>query len=385
MKKVFAKLTFAAAALTLVSCNSNKFKIEGNITEAKDSVIYFENVGIESTEVLDSAVLAEDGKFAFSADAKDAPDFYRLRIAEKIINLSIDSTETVKVSASYPNMSYGYSVEGSYNCEKIKELSIKQNELQNIVAKIFNDPSLSYNVSGDSANKVVNQYKESIKKEYIYKEPMKAYAYYALFQTIGNRPIFNPVYGKEDVKAFSAVATSWDMYYPKSVRGENLRNITLEGIKNDRIVRNQMQQAQFEYQQAQQIDPTALTMIDNNGNQRTLSDLKGKVVMLDFHLFGHEKSAERIMLLRELYNKYHDRGFEIYQIALDTNAHFWKTQTEALPWINVRAEDEEQVTELQNLYNVRVIPTYFLIDKNGIIQKRDIQIKDINVAINSML
>ena len=385
MKKVLANIALAAAALSVVSCNSNKFKIEGNITDAQDSVLYFENVGIEKTEVLDSAVLSKDGSFAFSADAVNSPEFYRLRIAKSIINLSVDSTETIKVNASYPTMNNGYTVEGSYNCEKIKELSVMQNELYGVLSKILNDPTLNYEVSGDSANKVINEYKEKIRKEYIYKEPMKAYAYFALFQSIGSRPIFNPVYGKEDIRAFSAVATSWDMYYPNSVRSENLHNIALEGIKNNRIVRNDYIQAQNEYQQAETADPTQITLMDNHGNPRSLSDLKGKVVMLDFHLFAHEKSAQRIMMIRELYEKYHDRGFEIYQIAFDGNAHFWKTQTEALPWVSVRAENEDQVADVQARFNVSVIPAYFIIDRNGVIQKRDTQIKDIDKTINSLL
>lgn len=385
MKKVFANLAIAAAALATVSCNSNKFKIEGNITEAQDSILYFENVGIEKTEVLDSAVLSKDGSFAFSAEAKDSPEFYRLRIAGNIINLSVDSTETIKVTAAYPEMSNGYTVEGSDNCVKIKELSLMQSKLYGALSKILNDPTLSYEVSGDSANKVINEYKDKVRTEYIYKEPMKAYAYFALFQNVGFRPIFNPVYGKEDIRAFSAVATSWDMYYPKSVRSENLHNIAMEGIKNSRIVRNDYIQAQNEYQQAQTADPTQITLMDNHGNPQTLSDLKGKVVMLDFHLFSHEKSAQRIMMIRELYNKYHDRGFEIYQIAFDNNAHFWKTQTEALPWISVRAENDAQVSDVQTRFNVSVIPAYFIIDRNGIIQKRDAQIKDIDQTINSML
>ena len=385
MKKVLARLTFAAAALTFMSCGGNQFKIEGNITDAKDRVIYLENVGIEGTEVLDSIVLTEEGGFAFAENATDDPEFYRLRIEGNIINISIDSTETIKIKASYPTMSYDYTVEGSYNCEKIKELSVKQSRIQGVISKIFNDPTLNYQASGDSANNVINRYKAEIRRDYIYKEPMMSYAYFALFHTIGGRPIFNPAYGKNDVKAFSAVATSWDMYHPNSLRGQNLHNITLEGIKNNRIVRNDMIQAQNEYLQAQEFNPTLLTMVDNNGQQKSLSDLKGKVVMLDFHLFGHEKSTERIMQMRELYNKYHDRGFEIYQISFDTNAHFWKTQTEALPWISVRAEDDTQMSNLQSMYNIFAIPAYFIIDRNGVIQKRDLQIKDINQTINSLL
>ena len=38
---------------------------------------------------------------------------------------------------------------------------------------------------------------------------------------------------------------------------------------------------------------------------------------------------KRIMMLRELYNKYHAQGFEIYQVSLDEDEHFWKTRTAA--------------------------------------------------------
>ena len=106
--------------------------------------------------------------------------------------------------------------------------------------------------------------------------------------------------------------------------------------------------------------------------------------MLDFHLFGTEKSTQRIMLLRELYNKYHAMGFEVYQVALDENEHFWKTKTAALPWVCVR---DPQGTQSQNLlnYNVVALPTYFLIDKNGVLQKRDTQIEDLDAMVKSML
>ena len=90
------------------------------------------------------------------------------------------------------------------------------------------------------------------------------------------------------------------------------------------------------------------------------------------------------MMLRELYNKYHERGFEIYQVSVDPNEHFWKTQTAALPWINVYAAEDEQQQILTN-YNIQSIPTFFIIDKNNTLQKRDVQIKNINAEIESLL
>ena len=62
-------------ALGLASCNNNQFRIEGNITNAEDSVLYFENVGIEGISTLDSVRLSPDGAFTFRADAPEAPEF----------------------------------------------------------------------------------------------------------------------------------------------------------------------------------------------------------------------------------------------------------------------------------------------------------------------
>ena len=111
---------------------------------------------------------------------------------------------------------------------------------------------------------------------------------------------------------------------------------------------------------------------------------KGKVVLLDFHLFANRESTKRIMMLRDLYNKYHAAGLEIYQVSVDPDEHFWKTSTAGIPWICVRDEDGVQGQSLAS-YNVQSIPTFFLIDRNNTLQARDAQIKDIDAAIKSLL
>jgi len=88
--------------------------------------------------------------------------------------------------------------------------------------------------------------------------------------------------------------------------------------------------------------------------------------------------------LRELYNKYHDRGFEIYQVSLDSDEHFWKQQTAALPWTSVHDGDGLNSRNLL-LYNVSNLPEFFLIDKNNTLISRSSQIKDIDKAIEELL
>ena len=374
----------ALMAVALGSCDNKKFRVEGAITEAKDSVLYFENMSLDGPVAVDSVKLGDDGTFSFSEKSPEAPEFYRLRIAGQIINLSVDSTETVTVKAAYPVMSTGYTVEGSAECANIKELALKQIGLLNRVIAVERNPMLGVDMVRDSVTRMIEAYKQDLKMNYIYKAPMRASSYFALFQTLGNRLIFNPRESEDDIKAFAAVATSWDTYHPGSLRGKNLHNIAIEGMRNIRIVRNNRAAAQLDASKINVTNLIDISLPDNNGVTRKLTDLKGKVVMLDFHVFGAEGSTKRIMQLREIYNKYHARGFEIYQVALDPDEHFWKTQTAALPWISVRDADGVQ-SQYLTLYNVRSIPTFFLVNRDNTLDKRDAQIADLDAEIEMLL
>ncbi len=391
MKKTFTRVFSIAllvvAVLNFTACNKQKFNVNGTISEAKDSILYFENMSLNGPEVVDSVRLNADGVFHFSAKATGSPEFYRLRIAGQIINVAADSTENITIKAVFPTMSDGYEVSGSEECSKIKELALMQMRLQTQIDAIAKSPDLGVDAVEDSVAKVLDVYKNNVKLNYIFKQPMKAYAYFALFQTVilgdANVLIFNPRSSSADVKVFAAVATSWDTYYPQSLRGENLHNIAVAGMKNVRIIHNEAARSI----DADKVDVSGLIDIalrDNKGRLRRLKELKGRVVMLDFHLFAGEGSLKRIMMLRDLYNKYHAMGFEIYQVSVDPDEHFWKQQTAALPWISVRDEAGVRSSNLVS-YNVQSLPTFFLIDRNNVLQKRDAQIKDLDATLRAML
>lgn len=384
------KLNYAFVALfslLAMACSEKKFEVKGEIKEATDSLLYFENMSLEGAVVVDSVKLDANGRFSFSKDATSAPEFYRLRIANSIINVSVDSTETIEITASYPTMASGYTVKGSENCSKIKDLALQQMRLQQRVNAIVQSPLLGVKAVEDSVNKVLAVYKENIRTNFIYKEPMKAYAYFALFQAIniGNEGtlIFNPRSNSNDVKAFAAVATSWDTYYPNSERGLNLHNIAIEGMKNIRIMKTQ-NELSIDASKVDMSNSINISLTDNKGRVRNLQDLVGKVVLLDFHLFASKNSMQRIMMLRELYNKYHNSGLEIYQVSIDGDEHFWKTQTAALPWVCVRETDASQGQSLMS-YNVQNIPTFFLLKRDNSVYKRDAQVGNLDAEIASLL
>lgn len=387
IRKCFSAPALALAALAITSCTGEKFHVTGQIANAKDSLLYFENMSLNGAVTVDSVKLGPDGAFAFEGEGTDHPEFYRLRIARQIINIGVDSTETIDIKASYPTMSSQYEVQGSEQCTKIKELALMQMDLQLRVNGITGNPNVPHAKEADSIATVLAAYKEKVKEQYIFNSPKQASAYFALFQTftVGNQPllIFDPNAKKEDVQVFAAVATSWDTFYPGTERGQNLHNIAIQGMKNVRIIQAGRQQS---------IDPSRVSdagvieiaMPDNKGRMRKLTELRGQVVLLDFHAFATKGSTARIMQLRELYNKYHAQGFEIYQVSLDPDEHFWKESVAALPWVCVHSGDGA-ADNAASQYNVQNLPTFFLIDKNNVLQKRDVQVKDLEAEIKAML
>ena len=385
--KVITLALAVAAMAGVTSCNEKKFHIDGTITGAADSTLYFENMGLDGAVKIDSAKLSEDGTFAFEGTAPTAPEFYRLRIAGQFINIAVDSTETINIKAQYPQMATQYEVSGSEDCQRIKELSLMQSSLQAQVNAIARNPELGAQAAADSVSRIVEAYKTRVKTEYIFKAPMKASSYFALFQTIyaGGQPVllFNPRTSEQDIKVFGAVATSWDTFYPNEKRGENLHNIAIEGMKDVRYLRSQQQAEEIEASKVNTSGILDFTLTDNTGAARSLSSLKGNVVLLDFHLFADQNSMKRIMWLRELYNKYHAQGFQIYQVAIDGDEHFWKTQTAALPWISTRVDDN--TSNVLQMYNVQQVPTFFLLNRSCNVVKRDAQIKDIDAEIKALL
>ena len=383
MKHICRAALVLAAAAVIASCGNKKFNVTGQIENAKDSLLYFEHVGLEGIDVVDSVKLGDSGSFSFSEEAPDAPEFYRLRISDQIINVAIDSTETVTFRSSWPQMASKYEVEGSENCEKIKELTLQLMDLRERAIAISQNDQLSIDEANDSLLAIITQYKNDVKTKYIFPTPGKSYAYFALFQTLGDMLLFNPRNNKDDIMVFAAVATSWDTYYPHAERGQNLHNIAIEGMKNQRIVEAKENQT-IEASRVQEAGVLDIELTDNKGQVRHLTDLKGKVVLLDFHVFAMDESPARILTLRELYNKYHAQGFEVFQVSLDSDEHFWKQQTAALPWISVLDPNGIQ-SQIISMYNIQAVPDFFLIDRDNNLVKRAAQIKDLDTEIKKLL
>lgn len=376
---------YIAAALLfagVTACNNEPaFKVQGEVTDAADKMLYLEQTGLDGIVALDSVELGSDGTFSFSAARPEAPDFYRLRIENKVINFSVDSTETVGVKADYKNFATDYDIQGSENNQKIKELVLLQADLQERVNKLAQS-GMPVGVVQDSLAHMVNAYKDNVKRKYIFVGPNKSYAYFALFQVLNGYMIFDPLNNKEDVKCFAAVATSMNNMYPHADRSRNLYNMVIKGMKKTRAP--QVKPLDIPADKIQETSIIDIPLKDINGTTHHLTDLKGKVVLIDFTAYGSAESGARNLLLREIYDKYASQGLEIYQISLDTDEHFWKTAADNLPWICVR-DPQGPYSTYVNLYGVTQLPTAFLVSRNNELSMRIGEKTNLEEAIKKLL
>lgn len=382
MKKVVYFL-LALVLVGLEACdNGPKFKVQGEVSGAADKTLYFEASGLEGIVVLDSVELGSDGCFDFAQARPEAPDFYRLRLEGKVINFSVDSTETVSVKATADKFDTAYEIGGSVSNQKIKELVLLQGELQNKVDKLTQNRDIPAGIAQQTLSALVNQFKDKVKKEYIFTAPNTTYAYFALFQTLNGYMIFDPMANKDDIKCFAAVATSLNNAFPHADRSRNLYNMVIKGMKNTKAPREEV--VELPADKIKEVDLIDIELKDLKGNVRRLSDLKNNVVLLDFTVYNHVQAAAHNLALRELYNKYHDKGLEIYQISLDADEHFWKTSADNLPWVCVR-DANGIYSQYVTLYSVKNIPSAFLIGRDNVLKSRVEAVPDLEAAIKNLL
>lgn len=383
MKRI---IIIASLVLLIVGCSNKKtFTVQGVIDGASDKTLIFESSNLQGLLVLDSVKLNSKGNYKFTVEAPLSPEFYRLKIDNKVINLSIDSTEVVTINSKYDTFGRDYEVIGSENVLKIKEIVNKQIVLQQesdkLVKQAYNGV-INNRTLQDKLTQLYNDYKEDMKRNYILSAPNTTAAYYALYPKINGFMLFDPLNNKDDLRSFAAVATSFHDKYPHSDRAKNMYNIVIKGMKNTRQPKTtELSIPEDKVKVTGIID---IELRDMNGRMQKLSDLKGKVVLLDFNIFQSPVSSTHIFALRDLYEKYAAKGLEIFQVSLDADEHFWKLAVDNLPWICVR--DEKGVySNYAALYNLTKYPSYFIINRDNELSARGDQIADIEKTIKQLL
>lgn len=366
----------------LISCNQNdKFRVAGTIEDAENKMLYIEHNGLVKTTVLDSVKLSSNGSYSFSAARPTYPDFYRLRLNTKVITFAVDSCEEITINAKNENFANGYTITGSTTSTDIQKL---RNSVLDIQMKInqltkIQDSDLRYKAS-ESINAQIENHKATAKK-LILRDPRSMAAYFAIYQRVNNTYLFSP-YIKEDRPFCAAVATSFNTYMPKYERTINIYNLVMDAIKTEREAKSK--EAWKKLVEENGTGYIDIELKDVNDKVQKLSAYEGNVILIDFSAYESNGSVDYTFALRELYNKFNTRGFQIYQVSLDRNKLFWKQSIKNIPWICVRDENGPN-SRYVSTFNLESIPTTFLMNRKGDIIARNLSFKDLSQVIETNL
>lgn len=385
MKQISTRLltVLGLCMFFLSACNnSSDFTVKGVVAGADGQLMYLENVGISNVVTLDSIKLAPGGKFKFTEKRPEYPDFYRLRLNNQLINFAVDSTETISFVADAGTFATSYSVEGSENSKAIKAITLAQLDANQAISRLrkeYEDKMISDTTYRMKVLAAADAYKE-VAQKYIYSAPMSTAAYFALFLQIDGLLFFD-LYDRKDVKAYGAVATSYNHTYPESPRSKHLYNLTLQSMK---VLRAQ-RPVDYSNVETKEISFLDIELPDVRGEVVKLSTVApGKVVLINFTAYQTEWSPALNMALGELYTKYHDQGLEIYQVSLDSDFHFWRNGASNLPWVTVH-DPQSVYSQVAGLYNVKQLPALFILDRKGNLVKRVEDVKKLEADVKAVL
>lgn len=362
MKKIFFVATVLLMALS--SCQSSKVKILGRFVGSDANMVYLERNTTLEQAIIDSVKIAEDGSFTLKiSDAPSTPALYNVIYNNERIPLLVQGGDKINVQSA-GSVLRNCEVSGSLESELLhkfnKEYISGVAQLNQIISKYTDD------LSEEQTKAVSKEYTDLYRKikrnqlRFIIENKDRIAAIYALYQRIPNDAnLFN---GDSDVIYYRTVAEAIEQTYPESPYLP--------------ILRTQIARMDAQLNLLSNIKETSfpeIKMADMYGNQKSLAALEGNVILLHFWSVAIGNGNAINADLKEIYAKYHEQGFEIYQVGIDTSKAAWinAVQEQQLPWISV-SDLQGQASSSLKSYNITKLPANYLIDRKGNIVAKDL-------------
>lgn len=340
--KSYRIVVMGMCALLIASCGKQTARIQGTLTGAPQKSVIVKLLDVNTVSVLDTVNTDAAGHFSYKVPVQEGqPEFVYLYYGDtKITSLLLQKGDVVKVVAD--TLGNG-TVEGSEESSRLQE-----NETR------FLDFMKAMNASENVADlnrTYVQYYRESVK--YVMTNPYSLTVVPVLFQNVN--PDF-PVFSRNtDALHFRNAADSLKTVYPESKY--------VKALENEAKRRETALSIDSYLSTAPQLDYPDIKSKDINGKEIRLSEVEAKAILVRFWSVGDANSKIlNVDSLLPLYEKYHDKGFEIFSISLDTDKAAWANvvKSQNLPWINVN-DGLGTASSAVSLYNVSTLPQNFLI------------------------
>ena len=351
----FSKIIIFAAAMAMAAACSSKAGIEGEVAGASSSEVVVKLLNINQYQVLDTVKTDASGKFSYKLEvAKGQPEFvYVFYKDTKVASLLLEAGDKVSVSA----VTLGnFVVEGSEESLKLAQIEKEYADALLQLTTLSSQALLAEGAEGDELKRQVGQiyidyYRTRVK--YVMENSKSLTSVPVFFQNFGSDlPVFSQT---TDALLFANVADSLETVYPDSRYVKALRT---EATKRQNYL-----ELESRINSAEAVGYPDIELPDVNAQKVRLSEVDSKVVMVFFWTAADaNQKMFNLDFLKGIYEDYHDRGFEIYQVSLDVDKAQWArvVKEQKLPWINV-CDSRGAASPYTLLYNIATVPAVYVI------------------------
>jgi len=379
-------LVFGIFLLGLSSChNRQTIHIKGVIDESQDQILTFKQMEVGNSIILDSVKIGRSGKFKFSTTS-NVPEFYQIALSNSdFITLLAQPGEKIDLKFYSSQLAAKYDITGSEGSSRIKELDThlrltiqKLDSITNIYRENQGHPNF------DSLSKKLNNlYDNTLAAQ-------KKYSIGFILNHLNSLAVIKALYQKYDQKTYvldqitdlqymKLAADTLQVYYPESkhvkalVTDLNSEMTKYKLMKTASLLKNT------------KTGSYDIALPNPDGDTVKLSSLRGHYVILSFWASVNKASINVNLNLKSLYNKYHKKGLEIYQVSFDQDQKRWvqAIQFDELPWKNV-IDLSYPESPVAQLFNVNKIPLNYLVDPKGNIVNRDLDKRSMNIKLTQV-
>jgi peroxiredoxin len=354
MSRFSKSVIFLAAAALIAACTPTA-RIDGTIGTAPSSEVIVKLLDVNRYEVLDTVATDAAGKFSYKVEVeKGQPEFvYVFYKDTKVASLLLEAGDKVAVTADTLG---SYTVEGSEESQKLaqveKDYAAALGRLNDIVLRM----EAASGAEADELRRAlgkeyVEYYRNCVR--YILQNSKSLTVVPVLYQNFGaDLPVFSQT---TDAIHFVNVSDSLATVYPDSKY--------VKALRKEAERRYNYLELESYLQNAEAIGYPEIELPDINADKIKLSEVDSKVIMVYF--WSASNAGQKMFnldVLKSLYDDYHKKGFEIYQVSLDVDKTSWAqvVKQQNLPWINVcdsRGADSPYV----RTYNIGAVPAIFII------------------------
>ncbi|WP_205500774.1 TlpA disulfide reductase family protein [Rufibacter psychrotolerans] len=373
MKK---QIVLAVAALGVLGACQKKgvtsadteksYRITGKINNMTRGNVYLDELGEQAFVPVDTATINQDGTFVMEGTVNE-PAIYKLGFENQEGIMLVVDNQSIEITADSGKVAQSYTVKGSRDSELIKQLNtIMQGMQQNVTA--LNQQFQEAATSGNQAEmkRLQDQFMAAQRenqnqlKAFVKANPNSVVSVY----TAGNILNLDEHFPFVDSMATAFKASLPNSKYTKALeeRLSKVRSTALGSAAPN------------------------ISLPSPAGPEISLASLRGKYVLIDFWASWCGPCRQENPNVVRMYNKYKDKGFEIFGVSLDQDRAKWlkAIENDKLTWPHV-SDLKGWESSAAALYGVTAIPQTVLLDKEGKIIAKNLRGEALEEKLASLL